>query len=103
MAREPEGDEPTSYIRLQMLAPIDASSGLSTANAGPERAAPAAHWVADAGLRGAPGPLPHFDRIQRSFGRHDLANVQASIGGEAREANEQLGSLASTAGAQIAV
>jgi Domain of unknown function (DUF4157) len=46
--------------------------------------------------------LPHFDRIQRSFRRHDLANVQASIGGEAREANEQLGSLAYARGSQIA-
>jgi hypothetical protein len=53
-------------------------------------------------LRGASGPLPHYDRIQRSFGRHDLANVQANIGGEAREANEQLGSLAYTRGTQIA-
>src|ERR1043166_6472205 len=34
------------------------------------------HQIADRGMAGAGGPLPHADAIQRSFGReHDVSSV----------------------------
>ena len=76
----------------------DASSG----GEGSLRKAPAIHQVAGDGLRNAHSPLPHFARIQRSFGRHDLSAVRTGIGSDAKSANEHLGSLAYTLGSNIA-
>jgi len=58
--------------------------------------------IASAGLRGTASPLPHFARIQQSFGRHDISNARAHVGGAAVAANERLGSSAYTRGAAIA-
>lgn len=46
------------------------------------------------GLRGQGGPLPYADRIQQSFGHHDVSGVSAHIGGAAAVATEQLGAEA---------
>jgi hypothetical protein len=39
--------------------------------------------VAEEALGGAREPLPHLDRIQAAFGRHDVRHARARIGGEA--------------------
>jgi hypothetical protein len=52
-------------------------------------------------LTGASESLPHFDRIQASFGRHDLSHVRTVTGGPARDANDAIGALAFTAGDRI--
>jgi hypothetical protein len=52
------------------------------------------HSTAEHGLIGSEVPLPHLERIQRSFGGHVLEGVRAFIGGPAAEANKWLGSSA---------
>jgi hypothetical protein len=58
--------------------------------------AAAADGVADAGR-----PLPHLDRIQSSFGRHDVGGTRVAVGGAAAKANQRMGSLAYTAGHHV--
>ena len=53
-------------------------------------------------MEGAEQPLPHADRIQAAFGRHDISSARSAIGGRAAVANEKMGSLAYTAGDRIA-
>src|SRR5688572_10849991 len=50
--------------------------------------------TAQAGVSGGGGQLPHLDRIQRSFGKHDVSGVQAHVGGEAANASAALGAHA---------
>ena len=54
------------------------------------------------GLGGAGAPLPYLDRIQSSFGCHDVTGVRAHLGPEAADANRWLGSEAYTSGFQVA-
>ena len=51
-----------------------------------------ARTIARQGIGHDSQPLPHADRIQTSFGRHDVRGIRTRIGGPARDANEQLGS-----------
>ncbi|MGA7733166.1 MAG: DUF4157 domain-containing protein, partial [Chloroflexia bacterium] len=53
------------------------------------------------GLKGASLPLPHGERIQAAFGRHDVSEVRTSVGGDARTANRRMGALAFTSGDRI--
>jgi hypothetical protein len=101
-ASELQHAESPSRANLQRLEVANAASSRPASETAPEQASRSAHGIADAGVRGASGSLPHLDRIQSSFGRHDLTDVQASVGGEARAANQQLGSLAYARGRQIA-
>ncbi len=50
--------------------------------------------VARAGVAAASQPLPHVDRIQASFGRHDIRFARAKVGGAAEHASARLGALA---------
>jgi len=67
------------------MAPVQRKGGNDSA---PIRAA------ADAGASGPGGPLPHFDRIQQLFGRHDVSAVRAHTDQAAVAANVQMGSQA---------
>src|SRR5215472_10694274 len=62
----------------------------------------AVHSAARAGVAGASQPIPHLDRIQASFGRHDVTGARVAIGGTAARANARMGALAYTAGDRIA-
>ncbi len=53
------------------------------------------------GIQGASQPLPHADRLQSAFGRHDLSQVRVNIGGGAGSANRRMGALAFTSGDRI--
>lgn len=55
--------------------------------------------VACAGINKTGTKLPHLYKIQRSFGKHDVTNVQAHL---APRANDMLGSVAYTMGNHIA-
>lgn len=46
--------------------------------------------------------LPHLERIQEAFGRHDLSSVRAHIGGAASEAAAAIGARAYAFGERIA-
>ncbi len=52
------------------------------------------HAAAQRGIAGGGGRLPHFDQIQRAFGRHDVSGVQAHVGGAARDASKSIGARA---------
>jgi hypothetical protein len=54
------------------------------------------------GLAGASQSLPHLDRIQASFGRHDVSSVRTITGGTARDVNAALGARAVTFDGRIA-
>lgn len=60
-----------------------------------------AHTIAEEGLRGDGQPLPYAQKIQRSFGRHELGAVQAHVGGAAGRAAEKLGAEAYAMGSGI--
>jgi hypothetical protein len=70
-----------------------------------ERAAPDAnvvHAAARAGIGGSGGALPHLDRIQRLFGRHDVSKITAHVGGPAAEATQAMGAQAYATGDHVA-
>ncbi len=57
--------------------------------------------IAAFGAGSAAARLPHFDAIQRSFGRHDLSTVRAGVGGDAAAAAEALGAHAFASGEAV--
>jgi hypothetical protein len=57
--------------------------------------------IASQGLANAHGALPHADRIQSSFGRHDLSGVRTQTGGAAGQASMRMGAHAYTLGSGI--
>jgi outer membrane protein OmpA-like peptidoglycan-associated protein len=61
-----------------------------------------AHEIAESGVAGGGGRLPHMDRIQQAFGRHDVSGVQAHVGGGAAAASEALGAEAYALNGQVA-
>lgn len=62
----------------------------------------AVHAAAAHGTQGSGGALPHLDRIQASFGRHDVSAVQAYTGSAAVEASETIGATAFATGNKVA-
>jgi hypothetical protein len=66
-----------------------------------EAVAPPAE-VAHQGLRGPAQRLPHLEKIQALFGRHDVGHVQAHVGGPAAEATNAMGAEAYATGSAVA-
>ena len=64
--------------------------------------ADAVHATAAKGVAGGGGALPHGDAIQKSFGRHDVSEVQAHTGGAAEDASQALGAEAYATGNDVA-
>ena len=60
------------------------------------------HRAAERGTAGPGGTLPHLDRIQRSFGGHDVRGVQAHVGGAAADASRAMGARAYASGDRVA-
>ncbi len=58
--------------------------------------------AADEGTSGAGGALPHVDRIQRSFGRHEVMHVKAHLDAPAAAAADKMGALAFAVGEHVA-
>jgi len=58
--------------------------------------------AASHGLSGAGGPLPHGDAIQKSFGKHDVGQVQAHTDGPAAEGASAMGAEAFATGSEVA-
>jgi len=50
--------------------------------------------IASRGVAGAGGPLPHLDRIQQSFGHHDVSGARGHVGGAAGKAAKAIGASA---------
>lgn len=62
----------------------------------------AVHEHAERGVKGGGGKLPHGDKIQAAFGRHDVSNVQAYTGADAKGATEGMGAEAYATGNKVA-
>ena len=62
----------------------------------------AVHAAAARGMEAPASQLPHLDRIQRSFGHHDVSHLQAHVGGAAAEASTAIGATAYAAGDHVA-
>lgn len=60
------------------------------------------HTIAASGLAGHASALPHRSKIQRSFGGHDVSQIQAHVGGPAAEASRALGARAYATGDSVA-
>ena len=58
--------------------------------------------IAASGLSGAGQSLPHAGTIQRLFGRHDVGEVKAHVGGPAAAAADRLGATAYATGNSVA-
>ncbi len=71
---------------------------------GAQRSAPGGSvlQVAEQGTSGAGEKLPYLDRIQASFGHHDVSGIKAHIGGWASLAARQLGASAYAVGDRVA-
>jgi hypothetical protein len=65
-------------------------------------AADAVHGAAEHGISGAGEALPHGDRIAASFGRHDVSDVVAHVGGAAAEGASEMGAIAFATGNHVA-
>jgi hypothetical protein len=100
-----EGRAPAegSAIRRSVPGRTTRVEALQFAAVAPRDPAPGrAQAIADRGVSGAGAAVPHHDRIQRLFGRHDVGHVQAYVGGEASAACDELGARAYATGAQVA-
>jgi len=58
--------------------------------------------MAAEGLKGPSSSLPHLDKIQHSFGGHDVSGVKAHVGGAAKTASEGMGARAYASGDSVA-
>lgn len=62
----------------------------------------AVHELASEGISGPATALPFLGQIQRSFGAHDVSNIQAHIGGPATQACRSMGARAYARGNHVA-
>jgi hypothetical protein len=93
-----EEREPASDLSAVQRAEGNPAGGTpSASSAGGGRA----QQVAARGVREASAPLPQQGRIQAAFGRHDVSNVRAQVGGPAGPAARRLGARAYTTGERI--
>lgn len=58
--------------------------------------------VAQRGVQGGGSLLPHYEQIQASFGRHDVSDVRAHVGGAAGDAARSIGAVAYATGNDVA-
>jgi hypothetical protein len=60
------------------------------------------HRAAEHGVSGSAQALPHLDRIQATFGSHDVRGIQAHVGGPAAEASAAMAASAYATGNAVA-
>jgi hypothetical protein len=74
------GAVPGKHTLVEQVAPAEIqrrASGAADPDAG------AVHAAAERGIATPATELPHGQRIQRAFGRHDVSGIQAHVGGDA--------------------
>jgi len=98
LLRRPE--HPVASALVQRKARDASASGPETSD---DRDAAGIHELADRGMSGPAGALPHLETIQKSFGAgHDLSGVGGHVGGPATAAATEMGALAYAKGDQVA-
>lgn len=90
--RQPRGNAAAAEA-LAAQAPVQAKGGAVSADA------PA---LAREGTKGGGGRLPYYDMIQRSFGRHDVSDVHAAVGGAGGDSAKAMGAEAYASGDNVA-
>jgi hypothetical protein len=73
---------------------------VTSGDAGEQETA-AIHASAQRGIATSGSPLPHFDSIQRAFGRHDVSGIQAHTGSEAAASAREMGAQAYATGSHV--
>jgi hypothetical protein len=92
-----------SLVTTELDAPNGGAPVQALAGPGPKPLQPdQVQAVANRGIAGPAGALPHLDTIQRLFGRHDVSGVKAHVGGEAAEATKTMGAEAYASGNNVA-
>jgi hypothetical protein len=88
----------STMLALQKAVGNRAVAGLVQAIRERSSAEPGArvHEAAKLGIGGASGRLPHLERIQRSFGRHDVTGVVAHADAQATAGAQAMGAVAFT-------
>ena len=80
-------------VQLETLSPLQRKGGEDTA---------AVHKAADQGIASGGGTMPFADKIQASFGAHDVGDVQAHTGAAVSQANNAMGAEAYETGNHVA-
>jgi len=80
-------------VQLETLSPVQRKGGEDTA---------AVHEAAQQGIASGGGAMPFADKIQASFGAHDIGDVQAHTGAAASQANKAMGAEAYATGNHVA-
>ena len=73
----------------------------NAAGSGQEKTDKAALGRVAGGVAEGGSAIPFWATIQRSFGRHDISQAKASIGGSAKESAEKMGANAIASGSQV--
>jgi hypothetical protein len=61
----------------------------------------AVHASAQRGIATSASPLPHLDRLQQLFGRHDVSGMQAHTGADAAASAREMGAQAYATGSHV--
>jgi len=83
-------------------APVQRFARTTAAAGAHDFGAVAVHDAAERGIRTPAGPLPFLDRIQQSFGLHDVTGTRAHVGPAAADASRRAGANAFTSGEDVA-
>ena len=89
--------EPTERRWWAASAPIQARTD-QDASIIQDRSAERAAQVGGPAVSSGGGPLPHREKIQTAFGRHDVSGVRAFVGGEAGQQAQAIGASAFATG-----
>lgn len=93
----------TSRLDVQRLAAPDAGQPLRVDDSASSPGRPGdVQQLAEGGVTGAGGPLPHRHTIQSLFGRHDLTHIAAHTDERARDASTAIGAEAYATGDHVA-
>jgi hypothetical protein len=92
----------STHVQHKGAAPAAHDASTSAVQSHENSTSPMIHEIAAAGESGSSGPLPFADRIQRSFGRHDVSAIRSHQDSAATEANAAMGSTAYAHGSHVA-
>lgn len=86
-----------------LMGAMGLEGGVQMKGEGGDAGSAAIHQIADHGLSGAGGALPHQAAISQSFGpQHDVSGIKAHVGGAASEATSAMGAQAYAKGNEVA-